>query len=727
MPLPVPNLDDRRFDDLVAEARARLSTHLPELTHIAPGDPAHVFIDLFAWLTETILFRANLIPERQRRVVMNLLQIPLRNARPSRGVVSIDAGPRSATLPPLVDSGAQLSGAGLTFTTVGELQPTFLGMIVMIKQLVREDELRETTGLTLQDLQEQYGLRAGETPQPFQPIALDPGKAAMSLSRSLDKAYYLAMVAPKPLLPSLAQARQSLAGITLNIAVAPADELEGGQVDSLAPRQLVWSLMSRNEDGEPLFLPLEIVDDSSRGGRRTGVVRLRLPANPALFQSLPIDDPMFAGVGEAPPELPEPATSESVAFWLRLQCREEPNLPLGYLGVNGVDVVGQGRRSGLIVGRGTGAPDQVIKLPDTDVDPDTLQLEVEEDGAWAPWSRVDFLLGHQSGSRVYKLDPTFGYVYFGDGLGGGKRPPAGMRIRAASYRYGGGSRTNVGAGVVKELSGGGARLTVRQEWPCAGGVDAETVDQAERRIPQFLTHRNRAVTRQDFKVLAENNPVNSVARAEVIEGFLPGPKIQAARENVPGVVSVFVLPPRAAPALRQTPKPTQGLLKDVFSYLLERVLIGTELYVLSPEFVPLALGVKVDVLDRETERQTLRDVESALVSFLWPLPPGGPQGQGWPMGGRVKTAELATRAARVAGVRSVNAVSLFQYTDKRWRRLVGDRAIELKKYQFPELLGVTVGTGPGAPEFPGGIGPLEGAPSGGPARNVPTPVIPEVC
>ena len=35
MPLPIPNLDDRRFDDLVEDARARLVKHLPELTQRA--------------------------------------------------------------------------------------------------------------------------------------------------------------------------------------------------------------------------------------------------------------------------------------------------------------------------------------------------------------------------------------------------------------------------------------------------------------------------------------------------------------------------------------------------------------------------------------------------------------------------------------------------------------------------------------------------------------------
>ena len=148
MPLPIPNLDDRRFDDLVADARARLATHLPELTQIAPGDPAHAMIDLFAYLTETILYRANLIPERQRRVVMNLLQIPLRNAKPARGVVCVDAGPRTINLPSLVRDGAQLKAGSQQFTGIGELQPTPLGLTVSIKQEVADDELT-AMGLSL--------------------------------------------------------------------------------------------------------------------------------------------------------------------------------------------------------------------------------------------------------------------------------------------------------------------------------------------------------------------------------------------------------------------------------------------------------------------------------------------------------------------------------------------------------------------------------------------------
>ena len=80
MPLPIPNLDDRRFDDLVAEAITRVEAHTPEWSNIAPGDPGSALIDMFAWLAETILYRQNLIPLRQRRAFMNLLSVPLRPA-----------------------------------------------------------------------------------------------------------------------------------------------------------------------------------------------------------------------------------------------------------------------------------------------------------------------------------------------------------------------------------------------------------------------------------------------------------------------------------------------------------------------------------------------------------------------------------------------------------------------------------------------------------------------
>ncbi len=731
MPLPVPNLDDRRFDDLVDEARARLAAHLPELTRLSPGDPVHALVDLFAWFTETILYRANLIPERQRRLFLNLLQIPVRPARPARGLVCIDASPTSVALTPLVRDGSQLLAGDQALTCVGELQPTPLSLQVAIKERLDPDALVRL-GFSLQQLREQFGLRPGEQAEPFRPRSFQPGQGKLSLVDSLDKAYYLAFSVPRQLQGNIATVRERLAGLTLNLALAPFDEAHEPEAQPHELRDkawgLEWALISTAPDGGILYLPLEVLSDTSLGGRECGVVRLRLPRNPALFRDFAVTDPMFAGVGESPPELVDEIEPARVAFWLRLRSPDVPDLPLGYLDVNAVEVLAQGLRRDLIVGIGTGQPAQSLALPDTDIDPGSLRLEVEEDGAWVPWERVDFLAGQDPSARVYRLDAAAGQVFFGDGVSAGRPPPGGRRIRIQSYRHGGGVAGNLPAGSVRSIVDGSPRHRVRHAWPLRGGVDAETVEQAEQRIPQFLTHRNRAVTRDDYRVITETNPVVAVARAEVREGFLPGAALLAAREGVPGVVSVFVLPP-GEPALGRTPKPTRRLLKDVFDYLVPRVAVGTELYVLSPQFVPVAFSLIVTVRDVATEQQTLRAVRQAMVEMLWVHAPGGIEGRGWPMGGTIRPNELSARAARVDGVLAINAEALFVEAEAGWRRMSAGEVLPLATYQLPELVGVRVESGDGGtPALPAGIGPIAGdGPTEAGPRLVPVPVIPDVC
>lgn len=59
MPLDLPNLDDRRFADLIEEALAMIPAHAPEWTNHNPSDPGITLIELFASMTEMLLFRLN--------------------------------------------------------------------------------------------------------------------------------------------------------------------------------------------------------------------------------------------------------------------------------------------------------------------------------------------------------------------------------------------------------------------------------------------------------------------------------------------------------------------------------------------------------------------------------------------------------------------------------------------------------------------------------------------
>src|SRR5687768_1848407 len=89
MSIRPPRLDDRAYDDLVAELVSRIPAHTPEWTNPRAGDPGRTLIELFAWLGDALLYRANLIPERQRLAFLRLLGMPLRTARPARGIVTV--------------------------------------------------------------------------------------------------------------------------------------------------------------------------------------------------------------------------------------------------------------------------------------------------------------------------------------------------------------------------------------------------------------------------------------------------------------------------------------------------------------------------------------------------------------------------------------------------------------------------------------------------------------
>lgn len=64
MPLPAPNLDDRRYADLVEEAKGLIPTYAPEWTNHNPSDPGLTLIELFAHLTEMLIYRLNRVTDR---------------------------------------------------------------------------------------------------------------------------------------------------------------------------------------------------------------------------------------------------------------------------------------------------------------------------------------------------------------------------------------------------------------------------------------------------------------------------------------------------------------------------------------------------------------------------------------------------------------------------------------------------------------------------------------
>ena len=75
MNLPLPNLDDRTYADLVEEAISQISVEYPEWTDHNPTDTGIILIELLAWLTEMTLYQVNQITDENKASFVRLLKV----------------------------------------------------------------------------------------------------------------------------------------------------------------------------------------------------------------------------------------------------------------------------------------------------------------------------------------------------------------------------------------------------------------------------------------------------------------------------------------------------------------------------------------------------------------------------------------------------------------------------------------------------------------------------
>src|SRR5207244_11574142 len=86
------------------------------------SDPGVTIIEVFAFLTESLLYRANQIPERNRRKFLQLLRIPLNSATAARGLVTISNDAATFAPQPLVlPEGLEVRAGQVPFRTTRAL------------------------------------------------------------------------------------------------------------------------------------------------------------------------------------------------------------------------------------------------------------------------------------------------------------------------------------------------------------------------------------------------------------------------------------------------------------------------------------------------------------------------------------------------------------------------------------------------------------------------------
>jgi hypothetical protein len=267
---------------------------------------------------------------------------------------------------------------------------------------------------------------------------------------------------------------------------------------------------------------------------------------------------------------------------------------------------------------------------------------------WVRYRRVESFFASQPRSRHYTLDYISGQILFGDGRRGMVPPEGRNSIVARSYKIGGGSAGNVNVGTLTSLGRALAYVeAVANPLAATGGADRETIDDAKNRAPFTIKSRDRAVTSEDFEMLAlRASP--TLARARCVPD----------RSNR-GYITLVLVPKgeTRGEELNRRLTPSNEVLRYVKQYLDDRKLVGTVLNVVRPRYKDLSLRVVLIRRTVGTSDRLRRDIELKLRRYLHSLV-GGRSGKGWDFGRPVLKTELIHTVEEVPGVEGVDALDI---------------------------------------------------------------------
>ncbi len=626
----VPAIDDRKYDDIVREIRARIPRYTPEWrpawNDLNDNDPGMMLSQVFAWLSEMMLYRMGRVPELNYIKFLELIGVELTPALPAKSEITFSVEESLITtatvdLPPRTQVSAQgADGKPVVFETLRALRALACRIVN-----VQSDDTAQFRDLTATNTAATTFMPLYEMPRDGASINLGLQFPAGHVNENdfppitIELAVFSAMPGGAPLLQSC--------GPLATRAFAAA--------------RLVWE----GWDGAR-WLALDALNDETLALTRSGHIWVRIPQNVKLARD-------FLGAHE---EGPDPATgaNREKLFWIRGRV-EQPQYQrtprLLALRINTVPAEQAETVNGEILGGADGRRNQTWRFGNAPVIRDSVRIQIDDGTGAVDWSARDDLFGSGPNDRDLAINYTSGEVRAGDGENGdipvanAANPDA--NVIAVTYRHGGGKRGNVAAKTLNNLltpvegiDGG----KTENLFAAVGGSDEELLDAAKRRARQMLRARGRAVTPEDFELLARE--AGGVQRAKA----LPLAHPQFPGVKVPGAISVIIVPD--AEDAVAAPTPSDGLLRLVCAYLDARRLLTTEVYVVAPRYVSVEVDVQVVVRDEADPGAVREEVEQRLGDYFHALR-GGDDGAGWPFGGALRYSKIVQRVFGVTGVDSV--------------------------------------------------------------------------
>ncbi|MBI1424585.1 MAG: hypothetical protein GC149_14155 [Gammaproteobacteria bacterium] len=175
--------------------------------------------------------------------------------------------------------------------------------------------------------------------------------------------------------------------------------------------------------------------------------------------------------------------------------------------------------------------------------------------------------------------------------------PSGAVVKA-SYRTGGGASGNVSAGTITTLADAPALntigATVTNPDAATGGSDRETIEHAVANAPKVFRSQNRAVTAEDYRVLALK--------------YIGEGKVRAVATHW-NEVTLYVAPPGGG-------RVSDVLRENLIKYFFDKRPISTNIEVDDVEYVKIYIDAEIGIESYYSRLQMTEKIQAAVADLL---------------------------------------------------------------------------------------------------------------
>ncbi len=693
----LPNLDDQNYSDIVEAAKRRIPVLYPEWTDYNEHDPGITIIELFAWLKEMQQYYLNRISDRSYENMLRLLGIDINEAAPACARLMFSETPAA-----LIKGAEAVSDDGTVFvnTETFKRSPYDIGRVFV----ETTDNIHDVTDIVF------------DPSTDFHPFS--------SQHKTSDRIFYIGI--------NIAEGFSSCENVQLffdikdNCAVQRNPASEGCRI----PRKLVWEYSTadgykecKQISDDTLALSfggcvqLKVGDDFSEtdnGGKIPMGRYIRLRLEYSGCEDMPTICSIYTNCIDVKQmtrhcDCADFTVSEGTVYvYDKLLCtglhyvlirtgngwcyaenavfKEGLNCSIIDLSAYNGMMIDDGMPNVRVIycteyfGRSrmfyssNGLPCQQFELdlPD-ELLTGMLRVMAAEtiDGeqVWGEYTYVDSLALAGAYDRCFTYDHKTHSIVFGDNEHGEIPPRGDDNIMIISCSCTKGSAGNLRKGNLRLLSECDNDYEVVQNGDAYGGCSRESLNHALERLKARMNDCVKAVTAEDYRVIAGKTPGLRIADVRAIPAFDPE-VTKASKDKLANMITLAVLPYSNEP----TPLPDESFLAAIREHIENYRLITTCVKVIAPIYVNV--DISADIVSSTCEVEQVRESAAQAVREMYSIY----SSTGTKFGAPVSEVAVMTELCGIDGVVSVKRLQINIddsrcYRDKYGRIIIPPHAI----------------------------------------------------